>query len=398
MSNLPSAVEVLVVGGGPAGLATAAAAAAGGREVALVHADAEFGRPVRTSGGAWLCEVQALGLPPGLYRVVDRLLLAGPTQRSTVRFGAERPIVLDVTATYQHLADLASAGGAWLYSGHRLTATHTTPHGFRCQVGTAAVDCRWVIDATGYRRTVLQALGYAPAWWRFGVGAEVECEDEGSEFDGALLFVGRRWAPTGYGWAFPTSAGRLRLGIGLQRPDSTTPPSVLLRDFLASSAPAELGLRPGAITARHGGVVPSAGLADACRWGRAVGVGDAIGQVRPLVGDGIVASIEAGRELGAALATTEAEAAIDDWWQTWRARHAAAYARGLAGNHRLSTMSDERWDESIRRIGWLRGPAVATLLRGQLGTTQLAKLALTNPVGILRYAASKAASLRRREP
>ncbi|HAZ64767.1 MAG TPA: hypothetical protein DCZ72_14315, partial [Armatimonadetes bacterium] len=75
MNHPSSAVEILVVGGGPAGLATAATAAVCGREVALVHADAEFGRPVRTSGGAWLSEVRALGLPTGLYRAVDRLLL-----------------------------------------------------------------------------------------------------------------------------------------------------------------------------------------------------------------------------------------------------------------------------------------------------------------------------------
>lgn len=398
MNHPPSAVEILVVGGGPAGLATAATAAVCGREVALVHADAEFGRPVRTSGGAWISEVRALGLPTGLYRAVDRLLLAGPTQRSTVRFGTEQPVVLDVTATYQHLAGLATAAGARLYPGHRVTAATTTPRGFRCELGGVTVDCRWIIDATGYRRTVLQALGHAPAWWRLGVGAEVECADEGSAFNGALLFVGHRWAPTGYGWAFPTPAGRLRLGIGLQRPDSTASPSALLREFLASSAPAELGLRPGAVIARHGGVVPSAGLADACRWGRAVGVGDAIGQARPLVGEGIVASIQAGRALGAALGASQPEAAVDDYWQVWRAGHAAVYARSLAGNHRLSTMSDERWDESVRRIGWLRGPAVATLLRGQLGTAELVKLAFTNPVGILRYAASKATSLRRREP
>src|ERR1051325_11095766 len=103
-------VDVLIVGGGPAGLATAELAAQGG-SVLLVHKDAEIGRPVRTSGGSWLADVVRLGLPSNLYHVVNSLVFAGPTRSANFEFGRNKPVVLDVTGTYKYLARLAEEAG-----------------------------------------------------------------------------------------------------------------------------------------------------------------------------------------------------------------------------------------------------------------------------------------------
>ena len=70
-------VDVLVVGGGPAGLAVAERTARAGRTL-VVHQDAEIGRPVRTSGGSWKAHLVALGIPARFYREIDRLTIAAP--------------------------------------------------------------------------------------------------------------------------------------------------------------------------------------------------------------------------------------------------------------------------------------------------------------------------------
>jgi digeranylgeranylglycerophospholipid reductase len=53
--------DVLIVGGGPAGLSVAAALPDDVSSV-IVHQDQEIGRPVRTSGGSWLKDVERLGI------------------------------------------------------------------------------------------------------------------------------------------------------------------------------------------------------------------------------------------------------------------------------------------------------------------------------------------------
>ncbi|MCA1596012.1 MAG: FAD-dependent oxidoreductase, partial [Chloroflexi bacterium] len=70
-------VDVLVVGGGPAGLAAAHAAAADGT-VLVVHRDRQIGLPVRTSGASWKRDIDRLGLPSTLYHPLDRLSFYGP--------------------------------------------------------------------------------------------------------------------------------------------------------------------------------------------------------------------------------------------------------------------------------------------------------------------------------
>ena len=83
---MDSDVDVLVVGGGPAGLAVAERAARAGRTL-VVHQDAEIGRPVRTSGGSWKAHLVALGIPSRFYREIDRLMIAAPGRRMEVSFG-----------------------------------------------------------------------------------------------------------------------------------------------------------------------------------------------------------------------------------------------------------------------------------------------------------------------
>ncbi len=63
---MPDNVDVLIVGGGPAGLAAAEAAASQGARTLLLERQHEIGYPVHTSGGSWISDMQALGIPEHL--------------------------------------------------------------------------------------------------------------------------------------------------------------------------------------------------------------------------------------------------------------------------------------------------------------------------------------------
>ncbi|HEX8729006.1 MAG TPA: FAD-dependent oxidoreductase, partial [Ktedonobacterales bacterium] len=59
--------DVLIVGGGPAGLSAAEAAAKAGARVAVLERRKEIGYPVHTSGGSWISDMRAIGVPADLY-------------------------------------------------------------------------------------------------------------------------------------------------------------------------------------------------------------------------------------------------------------------------------------------------------------------------------------------
>ncbi len=389
-------VEVLVVGGGPAGLAAAAGAVGTGRSVLLVHRDREIGRPVRTSGGSWKVHLDALGLPPLLYQEIRTLIFATPDGSIETRFESDCPVVLDVTATYLFLAGLARQAGAEIRCGASFKAILAQEtDAVRCLVagpdGEQEIRARYVVDASGHHRAVLDSLGVAKRPARFGVGVEYEFENENTPVDRAVLFVGEKFAPSGYGWIFPTAGGTVRVGVGIIRPDTNNSPGDLLERFLQSAAARELGLRTGKLVTKHFGVIPSDGAAGTFVHGRILSVGDAAGQALSLVGEGIRYGIEAGRRAGRSIATALDQpatagaslAAYNTWWtQAYRRRFGLAQQ----ANVRMGGFRDPDWPRLAELLRGLSGDEVASLLRMDFPRSLILKMAWRGGWPALRFA------------
>ena len=56
--------DVVIVGGGPAGLSAGWAAARNGARVAVLEREEAIGQSVRTSGVTWIREARSFGIPP----------------------------------------------------------------------------------------------------------------------------------------------------------------------------------------------------------------------------------------------------------------------------------------------------------------------------------------------
>ena len=87
--------DVVVAGGGPAGLCAARAVASAGACVVVCEREAAFGIPTRTSGGSFVADIRALGVPAELYNVVRTVRFLGPTTSATVPLGPADVCVLD---------------------------------------------------------------------------------------------------------------------------------------------------------------------------------------------------------------------------------------------------------------------------------------------------------------
>src|SRR6266568_3459994 len=78
MNTATQTVDVLIVGGGPAGLAAAEAAARTGARTVLLERQKEIGYPIHTSGGSWIADMVALNIPSTLYHPIRHVTFLSP--------------------------------------------------------------------------------------------------------------------------------------------------------------------------------------------------------------------------------------------------------------------------------------------------------------------------------
>jgi lycopene beta-cyclase len=133
--------DVVVVGGGPAGRALAAACGAQGLRTTLV--DPAPARPWRVTYGSWATE-----LPPGLPAGVVAARARGRAVALTARELGREYVEHDVAALRSHLDTAMEAAGVTVRAGRAVAARA----GVVALADGTRLPARLVVDAAGHRR------------------------------------------------------------------------------------------------------------------------------------------------------------------------------------------------------------------------------------------------------
>jgi digeranylgeranylglycerophospholipid reductase len=380
--------DIAIVGGGPAGLSAAYSAARAGARVILFEKDEAIAHSVRTSGVTWISEMERLGIPSKYYNPVQNCRFVSPSNDVLISGSTAKSCVLDVRATYQHLAFLAAEAGARimvksnvinvLKEGNRVAGVKaSTPK------GDLTVRSTLVIDASGFSASVARKAGAAGEWRRYGVGAEYECYCDDIDSATWVLMVGQQYSEAGYAWIFPLSKNRVRIGVGIGRPESGAEPLEKLHDIL------EKRLKPldnvGKIqpVELHYGFIPNEGVRQDSVTDGLVMVGDSAGQSNPLVLEGIRYAIEFGRlagDVGArSIAHNSTKESLLEYEKTWKAKVESKIQSALKVQTRWLGLTDEQWDKEIEILRDMTADEFLDFIKADFTAGKMMKLALHHP-------------------
>ncbi len=296
--------DVLVVGGGPSGCATARDIAAEGFKVFVAEEHSVVGEPLQCSG---FISSRALQLSRVSNRVIlnelKGALVYAPDNRILNLVG-ERiyGVAIDRVAFDQELALQAEAAGAELHSSSRVVHLASIPGGIKariqkgCSVSTEQeVSCRLVIGADGHSSLVAKWLGLPHPSQKVSIySAEVELPSTNEQV--VEIFLGQWFAPGWFAWVIPTRRGLARVGTGVTKQGafSAGRPGCarqLFTSLVEAHPDIFKGLR---VLKSTGGVLPI-GLMAQSYGPHALLVGDAACHTKPISGGGLYLGLEAAR-------------------------------------------------------------------------------------------------------
>jgi digeranylgeranylglycerophospholipid reductase len=381
--------DIVIVGGGPAGLSAAYTAAKSNARVILFEKDASIAHNIRTSGVTWIEEMEKLGISRDYYNPIKNYSFISPSNEVNIGGNDATACVLDVRSVYQHLAFLAAEAGSEIMvrsnvinvvmnSNNRISGLK-----IRTPKGDMMINCDLVIDASGFHSFIARKIGMVNEWKRYGLGAEYECYCENVDSETLVFMVGREYSDAGYAWVFPLSKKRIRIGVGIGRPESNADPLEKLNSII------EKKLKPldkiGKVQPIefHSGIIPNEGIRKSTVSDGLILVGDSAGQANPLVLEGIRYAIEFGRlagEVGAkSLAQNSNKESLLEYEKIWKNKLESKINSALKVQSKWIRLDDKKWDKEIEILKDMSQEEFLDFIRAEFTASKMIKLALNHP-------------------
>lgn len=390
--------DVIIIGGGPAGLSAAKAAASKGLRVLLLEKSLEIGYPVHTSGGSWTKEMKELGIPEKFIHPIYHLDVLSENSKFTIDYTKPEICIIDIRGVYQYLAEEASLAGVVIltntiarepiYTDGKLCGVKAVRNGKLVEF-----KAKMIIDASGFSSVIVRQIGIEKKNISYGNGAEFEIITNAWQQDKTAIMLGSTFSPVGYAWVFPYGKNRVRVGIGVVAPKCMANPLELLEKFMNSDHEITRQLKPYSIIEVHLGAVPNSGYIEKSYADNLLIAGDSAGQVLGMAGEGIRLALDIGSMAGVTAAKAivkkdTSEKFLRQYEILWRKK----YERSISLNHRINEIitnySDAKWDKVITIMKEVNSDIILALMKGNFDM-KLVSLILTRNPGLFAYGAMK---------
>ena len=381
--------DIVIVGAGPAGSSAAWAASKKGVSVAVLEREEAVAQSIRTSGVTWINDMKKFGITSEYYNPIKNYSFYSPNNHVTIRGTEYQAAVLDVRKTYQFLAYQAADAGADIFVRTNVTDLLINEGKLGGVKATSLKDdlifhSKLVIDASGFYSVVGKDLGIVPQWKRFGVGAEYEAYVENVDPETWALMVGQQYSPAGYAWIFPLGKNKIRIGVGIGKPESQIDPTQHLLE-LVDKKPGPIAQLGKIIPIEfHYGLIPNEGLTHTTITDNLILVGDAAGHANPLVLEGIRYAIEFGRLAGQVGAESviqgdTSKESLKPYEDAWKKTIGSKIKAAIKVQSRWLTLTDEEWDKEIEIINELSSEEFLDFIKADFSISSVLSLATHHP-------------------
>jgi len=347
--------DVVVAGGGPAGLAAARAAASEGGKVLLLELQAQIGG--QTQSAAWMpTSAITAQLKESIVAKVKEVRLHSPHQQLIVN--GDLGAIIDRRVFDKLLASEAVASGVEAWVGcpvKELLVRDDIVRGVHIEAGgwAESIDCEFVIDATGVQgewSSLLLRKLLKRDWNRESLTLSNEyLMANVSSNHAADLFFTSYFAPLGHAWIYPFGRRFAMMGIRGVR----IHPDAALDEFIGKLNMPRLG--QAVPIAAYRGQLPLDGPLDSTCANGIIAVGSAAGQVYPLSGEGLRYALRCGELAGKAAidAITEgnvSKGALSEYERRWRSELETELRAGQLLHRSLAASQDRKMDSLLELL------------------------------------------------
>jgi len=381
--------DVVIVGGGPAGLSAAYRASQLGCKVAIFEKSKEIGYPIHTSGGSWTDELQKLNVPEEYIHPIKIGEFLSSNSKATFEYKTSPSCILNVRRYYQYLAEKTSLAGSEIFVNTNVIEPLVNDNFIRgviVRINRKYYDIRSkvVVDASGFNSVIARKVNLLSKFKTYGIGAEYELIAPSWNQEKVCFILNSKIAPAGYGWFFPCGNFRVRVGLAIIHPLSKASPIECLDSFLSSNNEIINCLKPISKIEFHQGLIPNDGVLPKAVFNGLLVVGDAAGQISAIVGEGIRFALDIGDIAGrvaakAVLNKNYSENYLMEYEKKWRKKYELKFKIAYEINKHLRNYTDNDWDEKVEILSHLSPDLLVDFLKGNFTTKFFLKAIKQHP-------------------
>jgi digeranylgeranylglycerophospholipid reductase len=384
---LKTEYDVIIVGAGPAGSATAKRCAEHGLKVALLEKRQEIGAPKRCGEGlsSRMLDQMNLDIPQNCIRQdIDGCIVVAPNgERAVIDFGKVAGHVVERKMFDKWLAAEASRAGAYVQAKTYVTELIKEEGkvvGVKCNYEGDEFELRAkiVVGADGVESKIGRMAGLNTTNKLVNIDSGFQFEMSNIEIEDPKkiwLFFGTKIAPRGYVWIFPKGDDTANVGVGVGMTDK--PARYYLENFVKEYP----GLQKGSILEVNSGGIPVGGFLKNMVLDNFAVVGDAAHQVNPIHGGGMKEGTIAGHILGdvineAIKKNDTSEFALSSYNKIWWEKRGQSLERVQKLREVMEKLSDDDFN-SVAGSG-ISGEDIIEMADGNK-LSVLAKALMKNP-------------------